>query len=535
MTTRRRLSQAVALLLAGGLALTACARNEDTADPGGGTPEEQDHFVTAVYEQEAPGDPVSGGTLTFADFVENRSLDPSKTIATGFSGGSPLVAIYDQLIRWNTAEQDWEPQLAESYESNDDHTVWTVTLREGAQFSDGTPVNADAVIGSVNYYLAEQGYDLGVIGPLWKGIEKVDDRTVEFQLTGSWTTFPHMLGQGMGFIVAPAAIEGGTFSEPIGAGPFTFESYAPAEDMVLTANPNYWNGEPYLEKLRFVWIPDDVARADTVRDGASHVGLTNNTEITWDLREEDMNGAVVVNANNTLLMINHAAEGRAGSYDKARQAIGYAIDVELITERQRSGKGMPTKAIFSSWSQWDSGVETLTYDPEKAKSLLEEAKAEGFDGNVEITGVASAQDTILTMTANLEAAGFTVEQDIMRSVVDYTTKLFIERSYDTGSAGLSITEADPYQRLFSSLHSQAFTNILGIKDPELDALIEELRTKEGDDRADVLKRIDERYQEIVPAVTLSAGTNYVYWGDNVHGVFTTSEMMVDFSKAWIQP
>lgn len=536
MGLSRRWSRLAAVLLAGSLAMTACARsdNGDTEAPGGEGPQD-DHFAAGVYQKEAAGEPVRGGTLTFADFVENRTLDPSKGIATGFSGGSPWVAIYDQLVRWNVETQEWEPHLAESIEPNEDHSTWTVTLREGAEFSDGTPVDADAVVGSVNYYVAEQGYDMAVIGPLWQSIEKVDDRTVEFRLSGPWTTFPNMLGLGMGFIVAPAAIENGAEGfQPIGAGAFTLESYKPQEEMVLASNPNYWDGEPYLERLRFIWIVGDEPRVETFESGAAHVGLTNNTEVTWNLRDKDVSGALEINALNALLMINHNGDS-TGSYEKARQAMGYAIDVETITERDRNGKGLPGKALFGPASRWASGVETLTYDPEKAKTLLEEAKAEGYDGEVTITGVQTSQDTILTVSANLEAVGFTVETDIMRNVADYTNKVFIERNYDVSTSGLSINEADPYQRLYSSMHSQAFTNSLGFADPDFDALIEELRTAEGEDRADVLMRVDERFQELVPAVAFSAGTNFVYWSDNVHGVFATNDSMVAFDKAWIQP
>lgn len=88
MGLSRRWSRLAAVLLAGSLAMTACARsdNGDTEAPGGEGPQD-DHFAAGVYQKEAAGEPVRGGTLTFADFVENRTLDPSKGIATGFSGG----------------------------------------------------------------------------------------------------------------------------------------------------------------------------------------------------------------------------------------------------------------------------------------------------------------------------------------------------------------------------------------------------------------------------------------------------------------
>lgn len=109
-----------------------------------------------------------------------------------------MTALYDNLVRWNQRTQQFEPRLAENIESNEDYTEWTIEVRPGVTFSDGTPVNADAVIGSMNYFVENRAQDMGVIGPLWGGAEKVDEMTVQINLTDSWATFPFALGLGMG-------------------------------------------------------------------------------------------------------------------------------------------------------------------------------------------------------------------------------------------------------------------------------------------------------------------------------------------------
>lgn len=536
-----RMTRYAAIAAAAALALAGCARADDdtggTTDNGGGNTEDSALVVPGVHRQDDGGDPTPGGTLTFADYAETRSLDPTKTIATGSSGGTALVAVYSQLLRHNPETDAYEPVLAETVEPNDEFTEWTVKLREGVQFSDGSDLNADAVLGSVAYYLQNQGYDLGVIYPMWEGIEKVDDMTVVFKLNGGWATFHDFLGRGMGFIVAPAAIANGPDAfEPIGAGAFTLDNYAPGESMTLQANPNYFEGAPHIETLRFVWLGTDDTRAESFTSGTINAGYIRNPVRIKELREAGTPGVITVQNAGNILMLN-AAEGKPFANEKARKALALALDPTLIYDRAQDGEGFPGKSLFSTESRWfDDSVELNDYDLEAAQSMLEEAKAEGYDGVVNYTAVdsPSSREEALVIQAQLEAAGFTVNQDFSRSVADYTSKVFIERSYDVGKAAVQPVDYNPYSGLYSVLHSQSAANVLSNNDPELDALLDELRETPVEEAADVITRIEERYQEAVPMVSIGTTLPFLFWGEDVHGIIATNEDMVDFSKAWIQ-
>ncbi|NLT30132.1 MAG: ABC transporter substrate-binding protein, partial [Propionibacterium sp.] len=249
-----------AVLTAAVLALSACARSEEGTDPAPRDDQSTDNPVQAGHfpEDGDAGEPSRGGTLTYADLSEVRSLDPTQVIPTGSSGATALVAVYDQLVRYDAASGEYQPRLAESVEPNEDHTEWTITLRPDISFSDGTPLDADAVIGSMNHYMQSQAFDVATIGPLWDGVDKVDDRTVVVKLKEPWAVFQASLARGLGFIVAPSAIADGPENfTPIGAGAFTFDNYAPGEHLLLKANPNHWDGAPYLDNLRFVWLGAD--------------------------------------------------------------------------------------------------------------------------------------------------------------------------------------------------------------------------------------------------------------------------------------
>lgn len=529
MTTKRLLG----ILATVALALTACSgegsQTGSSRDDAAPTP--------GIHEGKTPDEVTRGGTLTFADMAESRSLDPTRTFSTGFSGGTALVAVYDQLMRWNEREQEFEPRLAQSVEPNEDHSVWTINLRSGVTFSDGTPLNADAVLGSFDYYFANQGLDLGVVAPLWVEATKVDDLTVQITLSDTWATFPFALGTGLGFIMAPAAIANGPDEfQPIGAGAFTFDVYRPAEELVLTANPEFWEGRPHLDALRFVWLGADDTRLDSFESGSVDVALIRNEKIIQQAWEDDTSGWITFENLGVLININ-AAEGRPGASLTVRQAIAHAIDAEELNDRVWDGKGMPTKHLFGPESHWyNPDAPVREYDLEKAKELLDQARSEGFDGTVRLLspGDALAREQGLALQAQLEAAGFTVELDFARTRADLTTRIYVDRDYDFARSGLSTSDADPYGRLFEQYFSTAVTNTGSFNDPAMDDLLVELRTAQGEDRRDVLRRIEELYLDKVPGLSLASSATFLIWGDTVHGVQPTNEAMVGFEKAWIE-
>lgn len=532
---RRRLTAWSALVLAGALTLGACGSRGTSGDQQQEqqTPDKLKAYLAGHFDSPDAGSPKDGGTLTFADFAEPRTLDPAVVIATGSSGGTALVAVYDQLVRYNSKTEEYEPHLAESIEPNDDHTVWTVTLREGATFSDGSPVDADAVIGSVNRYIAMKGYDFSTIGPLWEGIHKVDELTVEFRLTAPWATFDGMLGQGMGFIVAPAAYTDPKNFRPIGAGAFTLESYRPQEDLVLAANPKYWNGKPHLDKLRFVWHQADQTKFEAMNSGQAQMAYLRDPKIVAELREQGAPGVIQLDGLGMIIQIN-GAEGKAGSHATVRKAIALALNPEQIYQRAFDGKGLPTKNIFGPISRWSVGQELTPHDPERARELVQQARDEGWDGTLQVltTSDPVSRNQMLVLQGQLEAVGITVEADYAQTTTDIINKMYVERSYEVARTGFSVNEADPYQRLFVMYHSKSVARTAP-SDPRMDQLIDELRQTPTEDRAAVIARIEEQFAEFNPTVSIGMVANFMTWQPNVHGVVGTNETMMAFDAAWL--
>ncbi|NLT30937.1 MAG: ABC transporter substrate-binding protein, partial [Propionibacterium sp.] len=325
-----------------GLVLSGCARTaeEGTDEPAGGT--------DAVYrngtfgDQETPAEPTEGGQLNFATYSEARSLDPVKTINTGSSGGIEMAAIYDVLLRHNDETLEYEPWLAESFETEDDQT-YVLTLREGVTFSDGTPLDAEAVVWSINRYVEGNGGQTAVWQVSVASTEATGPLEVTFTLHRPWSGFGYLLATAPGMIVAESSDGEGEEFSPIGAGPFTLEKYAPQEELILTRRDDYWNGTPHLESLRFFQMTDESGRFDTLKSGQTDMGYFREAKIVTEAVESGFAGFMEVSSLGRLILMNHR-EGSNTADVRIRKAMAHAIDPNFMGERVDDGKGIPTTA-----------------------------------------------------------------------------------------------------------------------------------------------------------------------------------------------
>lgn len=542
MTSRISLRSRLAVgLLASTLVLAGCANSSSDDGDKKKTGSSGDLSVAEIYTtglvnvDDAKGEPVKGGTLTVADFGEPRSLDTTKTYANGATGGSALAAVYDTLMRYDFDTNTFEPQLAESLTADDD-TTWTLKLRKDVKFSDGTPLNADAFLSSLKYYTASYGYQFQLMLANIAKTEKVDDLTVKFTTRGTWAKFPNMLAQGPGMVMAPAAYANPEKFKPIGAGPFKLDHYSPSEELVLKANSDYFDGAPYLDELRFIWLGsvDDAPKYEALTSGDADTAFIRDPQIVAKAREAGAGGMMFSTGLGTGLWIN-TREDRPGSDLKVREALNLAIDPQIWTDRTQNGAGQPTKKIFPDTSMWATDVEPPKADPAAAKKILEEAKSAGYDGKISYTYGAdpTSQTQAVTIKAMLESAGFEVKLEALRSVADQVQKLYIDHDFDLAVSGSSLTEVDPYAGLSSILFSQSGANTSGYNSPEMDALLEELKAVDTPEEGKpVLTKIQELWDTDVPGVGISGNGTFTPWNDNVHGINPTTEMILLYNKAW---
>ncbi len=193
--------------------------------------------------------------------------------------------------------------LAESVEPNEDSTEFTIKVREGITFTDGTPLNADAVIDNLSrtfggLLVAGATRDIAKNPDGTVLAEKIDDYTFKI-FTGKngdvnqpvpWYMFPYYLAGQPGFIASPtwlAAVDGNPdlATQPVGTGPFIVQEYRPGDRMTVTKNPDYWrtdaNGTqlPYLDEIEFRVIVDSQVRAQALESGDVDIIATSDSNV----------------------------------------------------------------------------------------------------------------------------------------------------------------------------------------------------------------------------------------------------------------
>ncbi|ANQ71297.1 ABC transporter substrate-binding protein [Rhodococcus erythropolis] len=524
---------AVALAVSAGLFVSSCADSGNGGGSGDAPDSGSGLSIGPVNEQSGEGDPVKGGTLTFSGYSAVTNLDPAKTQIAGSVAGSELGAIYDTLLRYDPASKEFVPKLAESMEPSSDFKTWTLELRDGVKFSDGTPVDSAAVSASLNRYVTNKGPQSSLYASKVASVDTPDPSTVVFNLVDPWTGIESLLSTGPGMIVAPSAQQGDQFT-PIGAGAFTLEKFAPNEELILDAREDYFDGAPNVDKLRLISIVGSQSTTESLKSGGTDVAYMRSLPNVLDLIDSGYPGFVDIPSLSYLSLVN-TAPGRPGADVRIRQALALATDPVALDNRLNEGKGLPGQVIFQDTSRWHNDVAPIGVDTAKAKQLLDEAKADGYDGKITYLTLQenSAQAMALALQSMANAVGFDFQIEYVNSVADVVKRLYADRDFDMATGSASLAEADPFERLYSNLKSGGRNNATSFSDPEMDSLLDQLGVATStDSKIEVLAKIQERANEVVPWQVYGNTPWLGVWGQNVHGIQQSLDGIMFFDKAW---
>lgn len=342
-----------------------------------------------------------------------------------------------------------------------------------------------------------------------------------------------MLAFGHGMIVASAADNGDKFT-PIGAGPFTFEAMNPGSDLIVKANPDYWAGKPHLDKLKFVEIKDEQPKIDALKTGGIQMAYLRNMD-TINVAKENFPGYFEYVSGSDLGIINNRA-GHPGADPRIRKAMALAIDPKVIDQRARSGEGMPGADLFQSWSKWHSDTAPLTPAAAQAKTLLDQAKSDGYDGHLSYVTQQNtvSQDMALAAQAMLKDVGFSVDITYVANAADLMKAVMVDHSFDLAPYSAPMPDAAIYMRLFGGLNSSSTTNAPGYTDPRMDELLKSVKVAPSDeDRRAAIAVLQEEFNNKVPYLVWGASAAFVPWSDNVHGIVPSVDGIMLFGNAWI--
>lgn len=268
------------------------------------------------------------------------------------------------------------PRLAESIEQTAP-TVWRVTLREGVQFHDGTPLTAQAVVDAITPISEEghAGHNARVSRLLDLASLSTDgERVVVFETNSPNAAFPWTLSE-----PAIAILGASTEAFPINAtGPFVFAEAVPEQLYRVEANSAYRLGTPALEEVRVVVSASPATAALAFEAGEVDL-VINYPETDFErIQETGAQGFSAPTARLYFYTVN-AASGPL-SNPLIRQAVSYAIDRQGIVEAALSGVGgVPAGTVYPDGTNWAADI-PATYDPARAEALLAEAGAVKTNG-----------------------------------------------------------------------------------------------------------------------------------------------------------
>lgn len=552
------------MCLAGVLGLAGCGGDDDAADVGdvvtdGTTADTADGGDDAVTDttgdvaDTSPGstDPGSsddavsgecpsgsGGEITMGTGNLAAGIDPTVALGTGSSGGTELTAFYDTLMRWLPDTGEYVPHMAESLEANDDVTEWTLVLREGLEFGNGDPVTPDAVQFSIERLAASARAAAGLAQEI-VGFDIVDDRTIVLTTDSPNGNVPYMLATEVGMVVNPAVVEerGDAFAtEPTGAGagPFEFERFAPGEELSFVAKDDYWGGDVCLDALRFVNIPGGQATWDAFRAGELEVAFLSEMPVVRDAREAGAEAHSQISGGNGFFMLNNR-EGSATADVRVRRAVALAIDPAVIDDRASGGEGLPTKCLAHPDQVIHPDVDCPEYDPDAARALVEEAKADGWDGTINLVfrDIPRSVDVSIAVEAMLTDVGMNVVRENVNTGEWYERVLAPPYQFDVGDYGLALMDNGPIARM-NQFFSDSVRNRSGYGSEAMDAALDELQLAETpEELRTAMGEIQRIWNEDAPGIVVDASEWFIAAQDEVEGLVLNRDVTVMFHDAYV--
>jgi peptide/nickel transport system substrate-binding protein len=560
----RRSLRAVGLaVLALGLFAASCG--DDGGDSG--APESGATGVSTSIATTTTATPKAGGSLTIAIQAESPGLDPVvSNIPGGGTAGMELVALYDTLMRYDPAKGQFEPRLAQSLTSNADLTVWTLKLRSNIKFTDGTPLDAAAVIANFKRHVEKKSRSGSALLAEVSDYAAPDATTVVLTLKASWAGMPFALSTAPGMIVSPTAVAklgDGLPKNPVGAGagPFVIDSFKPGESVVMKKNPAYWGGQVLLDELRFVPMPMAPLAYASLQQGGVQVAYFRDPSVIAQATDAGFPATKLkASAGSTLLMNNGVKVACAGgqpspictgqaegalvatksptSDKRVRQAVAASIDLNALNTRVYSGKAEVGSELIAKGTKWYDGVAGPAYDAALAKKLVTEVKAEGqWDGSIRLACHSALPDFGIAVKTMLEANGFKVTVKDNQNIQAMIADVIVKKDFDLSCFGTTIQDEYPYSALnrdFNSGFTASAGNWVGYVNPAVDAALKSLSSAANDAAAKAaITTVAKAFTADVPFLALGPSTEIVTWQKNIQGIYPTLSAMVYFDKAWI--
>jgi oligopeptide transport system substrate-binding protein len=516
------------------------------------------------------GDPEAAGEVTINGSEPENPLIPSNTNETG--GGNVIDSLFTRLVSYNDETAAPELAMAESIESNEDYTVWTVKIKDGWTFHDGTDVTAQSFVDAWNwssygpnaqlnsYFFGADG--LGIKGfdevqgedkngdelvtadeaPVaeMSGLKVVDDTTFEVTLEGPNTLFDTIVGY-TAFAPLPEALfsdancapvfkqdadnpEGNCqFGEaPIGNGPFKFVQWDKKQQIKATAFDEYkGDDKPNVKDVTWKIYQDlDAAYADLLAGNLDILDSIPTSARVDDQFKQDLGDRQVVQSTGVIQTMAFPLYVKGYDNPDLRKAVSMAFDREEVIKVAFPGRLPATSLASPVVEGFVEGAcgETCTYQPEMAKELF--AKS-GFTGSLTLSYNADGDHKTWTEAVCNGVKNTLGVECTATPVVDFAT--LRQQVNDRAMTGLFrngwVMDYPSIENFLAPIYAtDASSNDNPYSNPEVDALLKSAKGKQKDEAIADYQKAEQLILADLPSVPLWYGDLVAGWSEAVSNV-----------------
>lgn len=432
-------------------------------------------------------------------------------------------AIYEPLTMPNE-DGEYVPYLAESVESNDTFDEWTITLREGIKFHDGSDLNAEVLKNNIDAYRGEYPTRNPILFELLltevTDVEVVDDLTVKISTSVPWASMPASLnGENRVGVMAQSQLDDVESCDRnlVGTGPFKMESWIPSQEFVAVRNEDYWRSDedgnkyPYADSITFRPYLDSQTRTNALLSGeinVMHHGEAADQETLLDAEEAGKVSTLTRSdlSTVTFTMFNLALE--PFSNKDARLALAHLFDPDDFNEVINNGLAEMASGAFPPGNLGyleDAGAPEFDLDKAKAaKQRYEDATGKPLEFTVSVVAAPAAMMGAQYLQARAGEIGIDVEIESAEPAALITKVL----SGDWQAAGWGNYPGGDPDLQNPWWNSTSLVNFGRINNPRIDELLAEGRAEPDPEVRDGI------YQEINRELSTEAYQvwhNWVPW------------------------
>ncbi|WP_418826028.1 peptide ABC transporter substrate-binding protein [Paratractidigestivibacter sp.] len=520
-------------------ALAACGKNNNGASANGGTVKASEGGTFKYYIS----DPVA---------IDHYNLQESEGTQVGH-------VLFDSLVEWDWDKGDVKAKAAESWEINDDNTVFTFHLKD-AKFHNGDPVTSESfkrgwqrlvdttmtTPGEIGYHLAPVvGYDEMAAGEATEltGLTCPDDKTFVVTLKEPMADFLAVCCH-PGLAPAPqAAIDDAAnyLLAPIGNGPFMMDGkWESGQYINVKRFDDYYGDKPALDAINFS-IQKDPKTAYSELEAGNMDFCQIPTGRFAELTEKygsSVDGYTISPSRQTLagaeasvyyLAVNLEDETMANK--DLRHAIGLAINRQNIVDTLFEGVREPADNVFPPIIDKKGGSwEYAKYDPEAAKKIIDEKGLAGTTIKLNYNSGGGHEDIMSCIQADLTAVGLNVEQDT-KEWAAYLQSL-TDGDFQMGRLGWIADYPTLDNFIFPNFYSTADNNYSRYNNPEVDAAIDDARKiADEDERKDAYRKINQMVADDMPIIPIMFYAHQHVASDRVNELYYNAQGIADLGHA----